>query len=157
MGMNETFSVDPLTFFEHNASLYLYVRISLTDKIRTIAISRIKNIELTESIFPYPEDFNPDSLRQASFAMVENDPITARIWFSAKNAPYIKERRWSDKQTLKDQKDGSVILTLSTSGFDDVKHWILSYGAGAKALAPKALIEAIRKEVKGMKALYAVK
>jgi hypothetical protein len=38
-----------------------------------------------------------------------------------------------------------------------VKHWILSYGAGARALAPKALKEAIRKEVKGMKAFYGTK
>jgi len=156
-GRIESFGIDPLTFFEHNGTLYLYVRISSTRKIRTIAVPRIKKIELTETTFLYPDDFKPESLRSASFAMVENDPITARIWFSSRHALYIKERRWSDKQAFKEQKDGSVILTLSTSGFDDVKHWILSYGAGAKVLAPKELREAMRQEVKGMKAFYELK
>jgi len=62
-------------------------------------------------------------------------------------AKYIKERVWAGKQRIFEQKDGSIIIEVETSGRDDVKQWILSYGPHAEILGPedlrKEFIEAI--------------
>jgi len=66
--------------------------------------------------------------------------------FSAEVARYIKERRWAKVQTIIDEADGSVVLELKTSGWYDVKKWVLSFGSEAELLEP----EALRQEVLGV-------
>ncbi|MEA1901703.1 MAG: WYL domain-containing protein, partial [Thermodesulfobacteriota bacterium] len=63
--------------------------------------------------------------------------------FSADQARYIKERKWSKTQKIKKQDDGSVILSMKTSGWWDVKKRVLSYGSDAEVLEP----EELRKEI----------
>ncbi|MHB8790171.1 MAG: WCX domain-containing protein [Desulfobulbaceae bacterium] len=53
-----------------------------------------------------------------------DDEITCKIWFSESQARYIRERTWSPNQKIKNQKDGSIILTMATSGLWDVKRWV---------------------------------
>ena len=46
-------------------------------------------------------------------------------------------------QKITNKRDGSIVLELNTSGWDDVKRWVLSYGYQAKVLKP----EKLRKEI----------
>ena len=80
-------------------------------------------------------------------SLVYGDPIEVKIWFSAEQARFIKERKWSQTQKIKDQKDGSIILSMQTSGGWEVKKWVLSYGADAKVLEPEALKKEIVEEL----------
>jgi len=48
---------------------------------------------------------------------------------------------------LAEQPDGSVILTMTTSGLAQVKSWILGFGSEAKALAPPSLAKEIATEL----------
>jgi predicted DNA-binding transcriptional regulator YafY len=82
-----------------------------------------------------------------------DDPVYVRIRFSADQARYIRERRWADEQTLEDEGDGAVILSLHTSGWWDVKRWVLSFGCSAEVLEP----EDLRNEMlKGIIAIYRI-
>lgn len=58
-------------------------------------------------------------------------------------ARYIKERRWAKEQIITDGPDGSVILEMKTSGWMDVKKWILSFGADAEVLVPTDMREEV--------------
>jgi len=40
-----------------------------------------------------------------------------KVWFSAEQARYIRERKWSGTQKIREQKDGSIILSIETSGW----------------------------------------
>ncbi|MDP2681259.1 MAG: WYL domain-containing protein [Deltaproteobacteria bacterium] len=55
-------------------------------------------------------------------------------------------RTWAKNQKIKEQKDGSIILEIKTSGFWDVKKWVLSFGAEAKVLKPEKLRKALSEE-----------
>ena len=48
------------------------------------------------------------------------------------------------------RKDGSIVLWMKTSGWYDVKKWVLSFGADARVLEPLHLRDKIRKEVEMM-------
>jgi len=143
----KNFKIDPLHFFENDGGLYLLVNTTTFGDIRTLAIERIQEIAKTGSSFEYPEDFDPEKLLESAFEIVYEDPVKAKIWFSADQARYIKERKWSENQKIIDQEDGSIILSMETSGWWDVKRWVLSYGCDARVLEPQQLRETVATEL----------
>lgn len=144
------FRIDPLRFFERDGGLYLFVRVTRFDDIRVLALERIKSIEVTEDNFVYPKDFDPEALLQQSFGMVYDDPVEVTIWFSADQAHYIRERQWAKEQNITDRKDGSIELWMKTSGWYDVKKWILSFGSDAHVIFPECLRNVIKSEVEAV-------
>jgi predicted DNA-binding transcriptional regulator YafY len=59
-----------------------------------------------------------------------------------------------DFASIEEQDDGSIILTMDTSGRYDVKRWVMSIGSEAELLEPKDLRDEIRDEVKAMAKAY---
>jgi len=142
------FKIDPLHFFENDGGLYILVNTTTFGDIRTLAVERIQEITKTGEFFDYPKNFYPEELIESAFDIVYGDPVDVKIWFSSDQARYIKERNWSKTQKIEDQEDGSIILSMNTSGWWDIKRWVLSYGAEAKVLEPKELRNYIRDELK---------
>jgi len=151
----KSFTIDPLHFFENKGGLYLLVRTTDFDHIRTLAIERIEELTPTDQPYQYPTDVDPEKMLEQAFDFVWDDPIRVKVWFSASQAPYIKERIWPESSTIDDQADGSIILTLNTSGRWDVKRWVLSYGAEARVLEPEDLRDQIVKELEAACGTYA--
>jgi predicted DNA-binding transcriptional regulator YafY len=148
------FKIDPLHFFENKGGLYLFVRATTFDEIRVLAVERILEVSISSLTFSYPENFHPEEFLETAFDLVWDDPVKVKIWFSADQARYIKERKWSKTQKIKTQKDDSIILTMDTSGKWDVKKWILSWGSEAKVLEPEELRKEIRDELAASLAYY---
>lgn len=148
------FKIDPLHFFENDGGLYIFVRTTRFGDIITLAVERIEEITETGSSFEYPKDFNPEELLESAFDIVYGDPVDVKIWFSASQARYIKERMWSKTQTIENQKDGSIILSMNTSGRWDIIRWVLSYGRDAKILNPQDLVDEIKFELKSSQNNY---
>lgn len=153
-GETKTYHIDPLKLFEWNGGLYLWIRIPEYGDIRTLAIERINKISLTEKVFSYPDDFNPDELMDEAFGIIGDDPVVVKIHFCAEQAPYIQERQWCKKQDIMNLEDGSIILSMHTSGWFEVKKWILSFGADAEILEPADKRKEVKEAIKQMASLY---
>lgn len=146
----KNFAIDPLHFFENNGGLYIFVNTTTFSDIRILAVERILKIKKSGKIFKYPEGFNPEKLLENSFSIIYDDPVDVKIWFSANQARYIKERKWAKHQSIKDQQDGSIILSLKTSGWWEIKKWVLSYGQEACVREPEDLRREIADEIQSM-------
>jgi len=146
--------IEPLHCFESNGGMYIFVRVPKYNSIRTLAVERIQNIEQSKERFEYPEDFNPEQLLESSFDMIYDDPVFAKIWLSSKQAKYIQERKFFQKQTITENDDSSLILEIETSGWEDVKRWVLSLGAEAVVLEPKKLRQELKTEIAALAAKY---
>ncbi len=142
----KNFKIDPLKFFDWKGGLYLFVRTTTYGHIRMLAVERIEKLEIGKISFDYPDDFKPEELLDEAFGVVYDDPITVKILFGADQARYIRERTWAKSQKINEQKDGSIILTMKTSGWWDVRQWLLSFGPDAELLEPKEK----REEMKGL-------
>lgn len=144
----KNFKIDPLCFFENNGGLYLFVNATSFDEIRTLAVERMQSITPTDSTFTPPKDFDPKALLGPGFDIVYDDPLKLKIWISADQAMYVKERIWAKGQVITGQPDGSIILEMTTSGWWHVKKWVLSFGAEARVLEPQELGTEIADELK---------
>ena len=153
-GKIKKFNIDPLKLFDWNGGLYLWIHASEYNDIRTLAVERINNISITEQEFTRPDNFNPDQRMEDTFGIICDDPVTVKIHFSTKQAPYIQERQWCKNQNIEKLKDGSIILTMHTSGWYDVKKMILSFGPEAELLEPADKRKEIKEAIKKMAALY---
>jgi predicted DNA-binding transcriptional regulator YafY len=150
----KSFKIDPLHFFEHHGGLYLFVNATSYGDIRVLAVERILNVEPTGENFTYPADFDPEDKLKHAFGLIYDEPLEVEIWFSNNQARYITERIWSDSQQIISQDDGSIILKMRTSGKDEIKRWVLGYGAEAKVLAPEQLQKEIVEEISRLHEAY---
>ena len=91
---------------------------------------------------------------EEALGLAYDDPLTVKIKFAADHALYIQERCWAKNQKIEKQKDGSIILTMTTSGWFDVKKWLLSYGADAELLEPADKRKEIKEEAMRLANLY---
>jgi predicted DNA-binding transcriptional regulator YafY len=148
------FRIDPLRFFERDGGLYLFTRTTDYGHIRVLAVERIAVLEITTDTFLPPEQFDPETMLEGAFGIVYDDPVTLKLVFSADTARYIKERRWAAGQVIANKLDGSIILEMNTSGWFEVKRWILSFGSQVEVLEPQEMREAIRLELAEAAAKY---
>lgn len=122
--------------FSNNAYYVLGHKVSRKDKqeIRptSFAIHRIKEVTPTYQTFSY--EFDENNL--GYFGLKWHDPKQFVIHFSAKVAPYIKERIWSSQQEIHDKDDGSITLKLVSTGEPELLAWVRSFGEDASVITP---------------------
>ena len=53
-------------------------------------------------------------------------------------------RRWHSSQELTDHPRGGLTLELRLNSLEEVERWVLSFGAHAAVVEPKALRERVR-------------
>lgn len=140
---NRHFRIEPLCFFERDGGLYLFVRVTRFSQIRVLAVERIEKLTVETDTFDPPNDFDPAAYLESAFSLIFDDPAIFKIRFSAGVARYIRERSWGMQQTIMENPDGSILLELNTSGWLDVKKWILSFGPDAEVLEPEMMREEV--------------
>lgn len=151
---DKIFQIDPLKLFEFTGALYAFVKVVKYESISILAIDRIKKVVVLGITFPFPDVFNPLSILESAFILPFGDAVSVRIWFSSELSKEIKKRKWAEQQSVEENEDGSIILSITTNGVFDVKKWVLSFGASAKVLEPKFLAEKIQDEINKMKKEY---
>jgi proteasome accessory factor B len=142
--------VDPYKLWYVNNGLYLVGYDHKENALRTFAVERIQSAKLTNRRFEVPEDFNFEQFRQTAFNMIWGEPQEVKIRFSAAQAPYIRERTWHPGQKIETEGDGSIILTLHVADLDEVKRWLIGFGAEAAVLTPEELQMEIADECRRM-------
>ena len=142
--------IDPFHFFESHGGLYILVRKTGQNDIRILAVERIIELEGTNQVFKYPDNIKPETYLDSSFDIIAGEQFFVQLWFSKDQARYIKERNWSHTQEIQENQDGSIIFSMYTSGWRDIKKWILSYGPETKVLKPQKMIDEIVKDVQNI-------
>lgn len=147
--------VDPYHCISFHGEWYMAGFCHRKATVLTFAFSRIKEAKTTGGTFTIPLDFSFKQYAEGHFAMFRGGkPRTVKIAFKPFFAQIIKDRKWHDSQTIRQRKDGSIILSMKVSNLTGVKWWVLSWGSGAKVLSPKKLVEDIKNELKTMAEAY---
>jgi predicted DNA-binding transcriptional regulator YafY len=140
--------VAPYKLWFVDGSFYVIGNCGLRRDIRIFALDRIKHLELTDESFEIPEDFSLEDFMKASFGVFRGKPVTVRVWFAPEIAGYVRERVWHENQNIISRADGSIIFEAEVAGTEEIKFWVMRWGAKAVVLLPEALREEIREETR---------
>jgi len=141
-----------LLFFD--GAFYMIGYCGLRRDIRVFALDRIQRLDLTDEPFDRPADMILDDYLKPSFGVFLGPPTKVRVKFASAVAGYLSEKTWHASQKLTPQKDGSVIFEAEVAGTEEIKRWILTWGAHAVVLAPESLREDLRREAEALKRNY---
>ena len=133
--------VDPYGLAFRIGAWYLVGYCHLRQDIRTFSLDRIKWLRVEQTLrFRYPADFNLQEWLERGWQLQSGGEATeVEILFSPKIANWILGSQWHPRQQTESNKDGSVTFKVTVSGFDEMRYWILSFGADAEVLAPATL------------------
>jgi predicted DNA-binding transcriptional regulator YafY len=119
------------------------------NKIKIFAVSRIKEISLTNQRFEVPESFDINKYFEDSFGIFESNKIyNVKLKIMNESARYISEKQWHKSQKITNQKDGSILVEYKINNLTDMFFWVLSLGRDCEVLQPKEFREEVKRELK---------
>src|SRR5436190_18783165 len=102
--------IEPYRLIYSPDGLYLFAYVPEYKEVRTFGVARIRAISLHEERFTPAE--LPEPIFAHSVGVHEGPPERIEIDFDAAIAPYISERTWHPTQSIAEQPDGGVVLSL---------------------------------------------
>jgi predicted DNA-binding transcriptional regulator YafY len=147
------FEVHPYSLLFYKGEFYLLCSVPHKG-IRHFALEGIKKAERTNERFEIPEDFSVSEFLKVPFGLFHGTPITVKVVFDKELSDYIQTHTWHPSQKIKELSDGRILLSMTASGKEEIKAWILSFGAKAEVLSPKFLREEIKDEFSRSMASY---
>ena len=140
-----------------NRENFWYVVAHDTDRsdLRHFAVARMRNVTVTARKFERPADFDPEQHFAKSFgAFVGKGDHRVVVRFSPQVAGRIRERIWHRSQVEKERSDGSLEIALQVNGLDEVERWVLGWGEHVEVIAPRELVDRVRRTAERVRKLY---
>jgi predicted DNA-binding transcriptional regulator YafY len=143
----KAYTLDPYRVVYYRGGLYLYARAHEYGEVRTFAVERIEAIEVLDSGFEMPADFDVAEHARGAFGIATGQPEDVEVAFDAGVASYIRERLWHESQTLEERPDGSVVVRMHVSTGWELRAWIKSFLPHVAVLRPDSLRAKIAADV----------
>jgi proteasome accessory factor B len=122
--------------------------------MRHFALEGVKKAERMKERFEIPEGFSISEFLKVPFGLFHGKPISVKVVFDKELSDYIQSRTWHPSQKIKELKDGRILLSMTASGKEEIKVWVLSFGPKAMVLSPKHFREEVRAEISQALAAY---
>jgi predicted DNA-binding transcriptional regulator YafY len=115
--------------------------------MRHFALEGTKRAERMNERFEIPKGFSISEFLKVPFGLFHGKPISVKVVFDKELSDYIQRWTWHPSQKIKGLKDGRILLTMEASGEEEIKAWILSFGAKAKVISPKSFQKGVCAEI----------
>ncbi len=148
-------TVNPYHFYNVRGDWYLLAYDHWRQNIRNFHLGRIEEWRVLNQRFEPDTTFSPEEFLAQGFLTERGEVADVAIRFDEYQARWIRERRWHDTQEpLEELKDGGVILRFRSGGLEEIKRWVMQYGAHAEVLEPPELRAAVAEEVGKLAEMY---
>lgn len=149
--------VQPYYLLHFRGEAYLIAWCEWRQAFRDFLLGRVREWRLLpgDCAFVRCPEFDIDAyLRQGLSLQRGQELLTVRARFSAYQARWIRERQVHVSQQIEELPEGGLILTVEVAGTEEVKRWLLGYGAHVEVLEPASLREEIRAEIEMLQKKY---
>ena len=134
---------------------YLVAYDLMREDIRKFVPARMRDVRLRDARFERPKEFSVDKYLKGSFGVYSGGELMElKVWFSRARAQVVRERKWHASQRIRELGNGEIEYSVRLSSLKEIVPWILGWGEHARAIAPKALVEAMKGVVGRVGKLY---
>lgn len=141
--------IDPYGLIFHDGLWFVYAYCHLRQDTRTFAIDRIIEIKQMKTKFNIPEGFTLREKLKQSWFIWEAEPVEVKVKFSKDVAELIKRKpKWHHSEQRTENPDGTITLTFTVSGTDEIKWWLYSWIPHFEIIEPVTLKETMKEELK---------
>lgn len=139
--------------------LYCIGFMEVYKEIRTLKLKRIQSAELTADSFRRPRDFSLKAHTQDVFGIFSATGKTQKIKVCLSDwaANSVREAQYHPSQKIVKDDGDAVTVQFELANTTELKRWLLGFGANARVLSPKSLVNEIAADVQTMAAIYAKK
>ena len=149
----KTYHVHPYRLAYAQGGLYLLAYVPEYGEVRTFAIERVEDLSLLEEHFTPIEEL-PDEAFPDSLGVHSGPTSRVDIAFRPETADYVRGRAWHQSQQVEERGDGGLTLTLDVCLDRALTSWILSFGPGARVIAPDSLVREVASQIEEACAAY---
>ena len=151
----KTYLLDPYRLVYYHGGLYLYARAHEHGEVRTFAVERIERIEVLETPFEVPKDFNVSEYARGAFGIAGGKACDVVLEVDAAVAAYVRERVWHESQSVEERPDGGLVLRMKVAPGFELKSWIKSFLPHVRVKEPGSLRQEIAAELEAARASFA--
>jgi predicted DNA-binding transcriptional regulator YafY len=139
--------VEPLALKEFKNRWYIIANDDKDNEIKTFALDRISELEITSQRFAYPKDYNIEDKFKYSFGIMgatEEEPQEIVLSFEPFHGKYIKSLPLHHTQEILKDTENELKIKLKLFITQDFIMELLSYAENIKVIKPKSLINQIK-------------
>lgn len=140
-------SVEPFGLKEFKNRWYLISKDLKDDKIKTFALDRLTNLEITKKTFVFPKDYKIEDSFRFSFGIISpNDekPQEIVLSFEPFQGKYIKTLPFHETQQVLIDNKNELQIKLKLCITHDLVMELLSHGDNLRVLKPKSLAKEMK-------------
>lgn len=141
-------TAEPYALKEFKNRWYILAKDSKDGNIKSFALDRLTNLEITNRTFESPRTYNIEESYRYCFGIIsptEEEPQEIILSFDPFQGKYIKTLPLHDTQQVLADTEDELQIKLKLCVTHDLIMELLSYGHNLKVLQPKSLIEEIKK------------
>jgi predicted DNA-binding transcriptional regulator YafY len=150
------FPYEPYRLLSVHGGVYCVGKVPAYRNLVTLAVDRIRAIELTDEPFVPDAGFDPKRHEAEAFGIVWERPMRVVLRFRADQAPYVREREWHPTQRFRTLRDGRLEMRLHAGGTLEIARWILGWGDAVEVLRPAALRARVRAALRAAARPYGI-
>ena len=144
----------PLRLVWHRSALYLLACLGEHQRVTTLAVHRIHDLEDAGTTFAPPRVDVDDYIAKAFGIFVSDQEEDVEILFDAEIAWRVEERTFHPDERKERRPDGVLRYSIRTSAQWEIIPWVQSFGALAELIAPVSWRSSVRTNAEAMLARY---
>ena len=146
--------VDPYGLVHRKHAWYVVGLCHKSNEVRTFKLSRIRNAEVSDVRFAYPEGFSVQNYFSGRWGVFDGDEQDVVIRLKPLAARLVEDNPPVKDAALLKMSDGSAILRARVRGVQEIGWWVMKYGDQAEVIGPPALRQQVIDSIMGMAVLY---
>lgn len=140
-------TVEPYAMKEFRNRWYVMGKDNKDNAIKSFALDRLSNLEITNQFYQYPANYNIEDIYQYCFGIIspnDEEPQDIILSFTPFQGKYIKTLPLHQTQQVIADNDQEVRIKLKLCLTHDLLMELLSFGEEMKVIEPKSLVKQIK-------------
>jgi len=131
--------VEPYFIIFRGNAFYFVAYCRLREDFRTFRIDRVVDVEPTQETFVKRDGIEAESYFQGSWSVFGGEPVKVVVRFTGAAARVVASGSHHRDETVEPVSDDEVNYSVVCRGLEEIKRWILGFGAEAEVIEPEEL------------------